>query len=188
MIHAQAGDSTDGKRKHEWLRWRRACERTYRRVALKGVKHCVAQNDVGDQGDDRHRDDEGNEISGNFVREMLNGRFGGLSVFDEPDDLLECRFLAHVRGTHDDAPVEVLSATKHLCTDGFVDRHRLARDHRFVARCRALNDAAIGGYGFARLNFKKVIPLNELSENNLLANNLSPRIQLNQKALRWLNG
>ena len=84
------------------------------------------------KGSDRDEHDARHEPARHLVREFLDWRARALRLGHHMDDPGEHRVAADPLGAHDKAAGRVDRCARHLVARGFLDRQRLAGDHRLV--------------------------------------------------------
>src|SRR5204862_8291153 len=89
------------------------------------------------------RHDDRNEIAGDDVGELLDGRAAALRLRDHLHDLREQRLAADALGAHDDRARAVDGRADDAIARLLGDRDRFAGDHRLVYRRRPLEDGTI---------------------------------------------
>ncbi len=90
------------------------------------------------------------EVGRDLVGQALDRRTGPARLADHPDDLGQHRLGADPLGPHDQGPVAVDRAADDAISGPFLDRDRLARDHRLVHGARAFEHDAVDRHLLAR--------------------------------------
>ena len=109
-----------------------------------------------EQRDQRQYQNHRHKHCGDLIDQALNRRLGHLRVFDQTDDVREYRFAAGGGDPHQHTPVTVNTARRELVVDVFLDRQRLARQHRFVHLRTAFLHHTVGRKALARTNRQRV--------------------------------
>ena len=89
------------------------------------------------------------EIAGHAIDQSLHRRPAALRLADHADDLRQQRVAADPLGPHHQAAGAVDRAADDLGSRLFLDRDRLAGDHRLIDGAAALDDDAIDRHLFA---------------------------------------
>ena len=105
---------------------------------------------------DGNADHHGDEPTGNFVGQALDGRSRALGVRNHADDLRQHGIAADFSCLHDEATGLVHRPAYQLCTDLFGDGHRFTGDHRFINRTASFDKAAIDRDLFTGANPKPI--------------------------------
>ena len=90
------------------------------------------------------------KMSGHPIRQFLDGRFTGLRVLDQPDNLSQGRLLSHLGRSKLEGPGFVHGAADHLIPTLFLHGKTLPREHRFVHGRVALDYQTIHGDSLSR--------------------------------------
>ena len=157
VLRALAGGDCDRQRRGQTQRaW--ACDHQHadRTDDAVGVlPHWAPQPPChkGPQCDQHHG---WHEHGGHTVRDALDRRLRRLRRLDERDDLRERRVGAHTCSTVADRTGRVDGRANDLAPRTLGDRHRLARDHRFIHGGRAIGHHAIHGYALPRPDLHNV--------------------------------
>ncbi len=112
------------------------------------------------EGDGSDRQHCGHEPGGDAIGKALDGSAAALGVTHHLDDLRQHGFTAHALGTHQKPAGSVDGGADDLIAGALFDRHRLARDHRFVHGTQAVEDGSVGGNFFSRTDAQLVANLN----------------------------
>ena len=112
--------------------------------ALDAETETSANGDPRDERDDTRGDRHERQKRRRTVGEHLGTRAAGLRFGNEPHDPGERRALADRGDPGLERSVAVDRAGDHLRADDFLDRARLAGDHRFIDRGGSLDELAVG--------------------------------------------
>jgi hypothetical protein len=110
----------------------------------------------GDECENRNGNHGRDEKSRHGVGKLLDRRAAALCLSDHLDDLREERFRSDLLCAHDKRASLVDCGADHTLTDALLDRHWLARDHRFVNVALTLNDNAVDRNFFSRSNAEHI--------------------------------
>ena len=124
------------------------------RLKACALKHPHRQRDHG------HHQHHGHKDFGHFVDQPLNGRFGGLCVFHQTDDVRQHRFVSHRRDTHHHTAVAVDRASRQACPHPLVHGQRLTCQHGLVHLCLAFDQFAVQRKALTRTNHDAVVHQN----------------------------
>ena len=121
--------------------------------AKRGGGPHTAPRGKGKDGDEKHRRDE---VAGRAIGEALNRRTRSLRIADHAHDLREHGFGADALGAHHERTVDDDGGADHTVASAFVDRRRLAADHRLVHDGRPVGQNAVDRNFFARPNAQPI--------------------------------
>ena len=131
----------------------------------------------GYQSDQHHG---GYEEACHRVGEFLDRRAAALGIRDHLDDFRQQRVLADALGGHDEAARLVDGTAGDVVALGFLDRDRLAGDHRLVNRARTLDDGPVNRDFLARPDPQPVARL-DLVERNFFVRT----VRVDSRRNRW---
>ena len=101
------------------------------------------------ESEHRHTDHHRHKNGRDLVHQTLNGRFGGLRVFHQTDDVRQHRFLTHGSDLQGDAALAIDGRTGQPVADGFGHRLGFAGQHGLVHLRLAFQHHAVDRHALA---------------------------------------
>ena len=117
-----------------------------------GEARLGTEPDPRDESNQRRKQNRRHEITGDSVRETLDGRAAALRFGNHPHDLGENGFVADALGFHNETAGVVERAANHFVARRFFDGERFAGNHRLVHGGAAFGYAAVDWNFFAGTN------------------------------------
>ena len=147
---------------------------------------CVPDHGPRGEGQQRARDDDGDEEAGDLVRKLLDGRLARLRLLNQADDLRERRVLPHVGGLDQEEVVLVDAPADDEAALELVHGHGLAGDEALVAGGLAEEDLAIDGDLGAGDDLEDVVAVDEVYGDRALREDGEVGVDFDEGGLRGL--
>ena len=119
------------------------------------LKRMACEPPAQQRGEGNHQH-HGYKYRTDFIDQALNGRFGGLSVFNQRDDLCQHGLASHSGDLHHDAAFAIDGTACELVAELFGNRKRLACQHGLIDLRQTLQQRAIDRKAFPRLDHNAV--------------------------------